>query len=740
MSENNHTSAPHQVSVEVGGRALILETGKIAKQANGAITARYGDTVVLTTACMAPTANDRDFLPLTVDYRENTYSAGKIPGGFFKREGRPSEKEILTSRLIDRPMRPLFPESWRNETQIVAMVLSADSDNDPDVIAVTAASAASYCSDLPFEKPIACVRVGLLDGQLVANPTVAEQKKSLLNIVIAGTEEAIVMVESGALEVSEEAVVDALEFGHAQVKKIVAAIKELHAQLKPVKVVVKPLPFDEGIYKDLDKKHGAKLRDALNTEKHPKHESYQLVDALKEEIIKAIPEEPKKEMDEKRTLTKRAFERLRENIFRDDVLNARRRPDGRAFDQIRQITCEVGLLPRVHGSALFTRGETQALATLTLGTKEDMQRLDLLFEQDQFNRFMLHYNFPPFSVGEVKFLRGPGRREIGHGALAQRALVNLLPPEADFPYAMRLVSDILESNGSSSMATVCGGSLALMDAGVPLKAPCAGIAMGLVVGDDNKKYSILTDIAGAEDHYGDMDFKVAGTRAGITALQMDIKVLGISIGMMREALAQAKKARLQILDTMEKTLSEARTQISAYAPRLFKLKIPQDKIRDLIGPGGKKIKSIIEATGVKIDVLEDGTVHIFSTSGAGGDAALQMVRDVTASAEIGKTYLGKVVRLAEFGAFVELFPGTDGLLHISEISEHRIRDVRDELKLGDQVLVKVLSIEGNKVRLSRKALIKEAREKQQKAAASGGGGQGPTGGEGNSGGDSGSAE
>jgi polyribonucleotide nucleotidyltransferase len=740
MSENTNTPAPHQVSVEIGGRALILETGKIAKQANGAITARYGDTIVLTTACMAPTANDRDFLPLTVDYRENTYSAGKIPGGFFKREGRPSEKEILTSRLIDRPMRPLFPESWRNETQIVAMVLSADSDNDPDVIAVTAASAASYCSDLPFEKPIACVRVGLLDGQLVANPTVAEQKKSLLNIVIAGTEEAIVMVESGALEVSEETVVDALEFGHAQVKKIVAAIKELYAQLKPVKVVAKPVPFDESIYKDLEKKYGAKFHDALNTEKHPKKESYHLVDALKEEIVKAIPEEPKKEMDEKRALTKRAIERLRENIFRDDVLNARRRPDGRAFDQIRQITCEVGLLPRVHGTALFTRGETQALATLTLGTKEDMQRLDLLFEQDQFNRFMLHYNFPPFSVGEVKFLRGPGRREIGHGALAQRALVNLLPPEADFPYAMRLVSDILESNGSSSMATVCGGSLALMDAGVPLKAPCAGIAMGLVVGEDNKKYSILTDIAGAEDHYGDMDFKVAGTRAGITALQMDIKVLGISIAMMREALAQAKKARLQILDTMEKTLSEARTQISAYAPRLFKLKIPQDKIRDLIGPGGKKIKSIIEATGVKIDVLEDGTVHIFSTSGAGGDAALQMVRDVTASAEIGKTYLGKVVRLAEFGAFVELFPGTDGLLHISEISEHRIRDVRDELKLGDQVLVKVLSIEGNKVRLSRKALIKEAREKQQRAAASGGGGQGPTGGEGSGGGDSGSGE
>ncbi len=724
MSEKNVTPAPHQVTVEVGGRPLILETGKIAKQANGAIVARYGDTVVLTTACMAPTANDRDFLPLTVDYRENTYSAGKIPGGFFKREGRPSEKEILTSRLIDRPMRPLFPESWRNETQIVSMVLSADSDNDPDVIAVTGASAACYVSDLPFEKPIAAVRVGLLDGQLVANPTVADQKKSLLNIVIAGTEDAIVMVESGALEVSEESVVDALEFGHAQIKKIVGAIKELFKKINPTKVKVEPLPFDEGLYKEIAKKYGDRLHDAIDTQKHPKKDSYHLVDALKGEIVEAIPEED----EEKRTLAKRAFERLREEYFRDDILNKRRRPDGRAFDQIRQITCEVGLLPRVHGSALFTRGETQALATLTLGTKEDMQRLDLLFEQDQFKRFMLHYNFPPFSVGEVKFLRGPGRREIGHGALAERALLNLLPPEAEFPYAMRLVSDILESNGSSSMATVCGGSLALMDAGVPMKAPCAGIAMGLVVADE-KKYSILTDIAGAEDHYGDMDFKVAGTRAGITALQMDIKVLGISIPMMREALAQAKKARLEILDTMDKALSEARTEISAYAPRLYKLHIPTDKIRDLIGPGGKKIKSIIEATGVKIDVLEDGTVHIFSTSGAGGDSALQMVREVTASAEIGKTYLGKVVRLAEFGAFVELFPGTDGLLHISEISEHRIRDVRDELKLGDQVLVKVLSIEGNKVRLSRKALIREAREKQQKKEAAGTGGGGSTGGQ-----------
>jgi polyribonucleotide nucleotidyltransferase len=717
MSENNHIPAPYQVKVEIGGRALILETGKIAKQANGAIVARYGDTVILNSACMATKPNDRDFLPLTVDYRENTYSAGKIPGGFFKREGRPTEKEILTSRLIDRPMRPLFPESWRNETQINSMVLSADSDNDPDVIAVTGAAAAAYCSDLPFPTPIAAVRVGLVNGQLVANPTVAEQKLSLINIVIAGSDEAIMMVESGALEVSEETVVEALEFGHAQVKKIVAAIKDLYAQLKLKKVEVAPWPFDQSIYDSIKKTYGAELQDALDTEKHPKKESYHLIDELKAKIVASIPEED----EEKLTLTKRAFDRLKEDIFRDEILNNHRRPDGRAFDKIRKITCEVGLLPRVHGSALFTRGETQALATLTLGTKEDQQRLDLLFAQDQHKRFMLHYNFPPFSVGEVKPVRGPGRREIGHGALAERALVSLLPPETEFPYAMRLVSDILESNGSSSMATVCGGSLAMMDAGVPLKSPCAGIAMGLVVGE-NGKYAVMTDIAGAEDHYGDMDFKVAGTRTGITALQMDIKVGGISIPMMREALAQAKKARLEILDIMDATLSEARTAISAYAPRLFKLSIPTDKIRDLIGPGGKKIKSIIEATGVKIDVHEDGTVHIFATSGSGGDAALQMVRDVTASAEIGKTYLGKVVRLAEFGAFVELFPGTDGLLHISEISEQRIRDVRDELKLGDQVLVKVLSIEGNKVRLSRKALIKEAREKaQRKEAATGGG-------------------
>src|SRR3984885_8332469 len=702
-----------QVSLDLGGRKLTFETGKMARQAHGAIVARYGDSVVLATACMDNKATEKDFLPLTVDYREYTYAAGKIPGGLFNRKGRPAARQILASRLTDRPLRPLFPDGWATETQIIAMVLSADSENDPDVVAVTAASAALYVSKIPFSNPIACVRVGMLEGKFVCNPTVAEQKVSQMNLIIAGSNEAIVMVESGALEVSEDTVADALEFGHGEIKKIIAAIKDLGARVGVKKVEVKPPAFDEALYKEIAAKYTDRLRDALDTEKHPKLESYALVDSIKDEILKAVPEED----EEKHKLAYRAFERLRERIFRDDMLVRRRRPDGRAFNQVRPISCEIGVLPRVHGSALFTRGETQALATTTLGTKEDKQRLDLLFEQDVFKRFMLHYNFPPFSVGEVKFLRGAGRREIGHGALAERALGNLLPSEADFPYAMRVVSDILESNGSSSMATVCGGSLAMMDAGVPLKAPCAGIAMGLVVEGD--KYAILTDIAGAEDHYGDMDFKVAGTRHGITALQMDIKVAGVSVAMMREALAQARKARLEILDIMEKTISNGRPEISAYAPHLHMLTIPTDKIRDLIGPGGKKIRSIVEATGVKIDVMDDGKVHVFASNGTAAESALKMIRDITATAEIGKTYLGTVVRIAEFGAFVEIFPGTDGLLHISEIAEARIRAVRDELKEGDQVLVKVLAIEGNKVRLSRKAVLRDQRDKQPKTEAAG---------------------
>ncbi|HEV2488527.1 MAG TPA: polyribonucleotide nucleotidyltransferase [Candidatus Acidoferrales bacterium] len=702
---------PHQTSVEIGGRQMSFETGKMARQANGAVVLRHGDTVVLATACMDSKPTEKDFLPLTVDYREYTYSAGKIPGGFFKREGRPSEREILTSRLIDRPLRPLFPEGWSTETQVISMVLSADSENDPDVLGVTAAAAALYCSNIPFSNPIAAVRVGLVEGQLTVNPTVTQQKTSLLNIVVAGSEQAIVMVEAGALEVSEDTVADALAFGHEQIRKIIGAIRELHDTIKPQKAPVTPPPFDEALAKQIEAKYGARLHDALDTAKYPKLESYGLVASIEKEILEAIPEED----EEKRKLASRAFERLRERIFRQDIIEKHRRPDARAFDQIRQISCEVGLLPRVHGSALFTRGETQSLATATLGTKEDFQRLDLLFEDEAMKRFMLHYNFPPFSVGEVKMLRGPGRREVGHGALAERALANLIPPDSEFPYAIRVVSDILESNGSSSMASVCGGCLALMDAGVPIKAPCAGIAMGLVVEGD--KYGILTDIAGAEDHYGDMDFKVAGTRTGVTALQMDIKVSGVSIPMMREALAQARKARLQILDTMEAAMPSPRAEISTYAPHLAMLTIPTDKIRDLIGPGGKNIRAITESTGAKIDVMDDGTVHIFSVNGKSGEEALKRVREVTATAELGKTYLGKVVRIAEFGAFVELFPGTDGLLHISEIAEQRIRSVRDALKEGDQVMVKVLAIEGNKIRLSRKALLREARDKQKAEVA-----------------------
>src|SRR5580692_9103952 len=697
--------APHQVTVEVGGRTLTLETGKIAKQANGAVLARYGDTVVLVTACMDSKANDRDFLPLTVDYREYTYSAGKIPGGFFKREGRPSEREILTSRMIDRPLRPLFPEAWRNETQIVAMVLSADSENDPDMIGITAASAAAFVSDLPFTTPVAAVRVGLVDGKLLANPTTAEQKTSLLNIVVVASEQAIVMIEAGATEVSEDTVADALEFGHTQIKHIIAAIRELHDQIKPNKVTVAPLPFDEALAKEIEQKYGAKMHDALDTKKYPKKESYHLIDGVKKEIKESIPEED----EEKITLAMRAFERLREQYFREDILVRGRRPDARAFDEIRDITCEVGVLPRAHGSALFTRGETQALATTTLGTKEDKQRLDLLFEEESFKRFMLHYNFPPFSVGEVKFLRGPGRREIGHGALAERALLNLLPPETDFPYAMRLVSDIMESNGSSSMATVCGGSLSLMDAGVPITSACAGIAMGLVKEGD--KHAILTDIAGAEDHYGDMDFKVAGTRAGITGMQMDIKVPNITTAIMKEAMEQARRGRLFILDKMEEALPAPRPNMSQYAPRIYTVTIPQDKIREVIGPGGKVIRGIIEQTGVKIDVDDDGTVHVASADEVSARKALQIIADITATAEVGKTYLGKVVRLVDFGAFVEIFPGTDGLLHISEIAENRVKEVRDELKEGDQILVKVLGLEGNKIKLSRKAVLREQREK-----------------------------
>jgi polyribonucleotide nucleotidyltransferase len=697
---------PTQVSVELtGGKNLLFETGKLAKQAHGSAVVRLGENVVLATAVANPEPREGiDFFPLTVDYREYTYAGGRIPGGFIKREGRPSEREILTSRQIDRPVRPMFQEGFKCETQVIALVLSADTENDPDVVAINGASAALTLSDIPFLGPIGAVRVGLVEGRFIANPTYSEMRESLLNIMVVGTAEAIVMIESGAKEVKEETVVDAIEFAHTEIKKICAAINELRAKVGKPKRNVTPPEFDEAYYKDLQSKIGARLADCLDTQKHPKAESYELVRSFEKELLDALPAE---DIEGKAKLEK-YYEILRERIFRDQVIHHKHRPDGRAFDQIRPIWIEAGVLPRTHGSAIFTRGETQALVTTTLGTSDDMQRLEV-FEGEAKKRFMLHYNFPPFSVGEVAFLRGAGRREIGHGALAERAVSAVLPSEEKWPYAMRVVADILESNGSSSMATVCGASLSLMDAGVPLKAPVAGVAMGLVKEGD--EYAILTDIAGAEDHYGDMDFKVAGTKDGITALQMDIKVAGITSQIMREALAQAQRGRLFILEKMNEVLTEARVKVSAYAPRIYTLQIPVDKIRDVIGPGGKMIRSIIEQTGVKIDVEDTGKVNVASNDEVSANKALQIIRDLTASAEVGKTYLGKVSRLADFGAFVEILPGLDGLLHISEVAEHRIKDVRDELKEGDQVLVKVLAVEGNRIKLSRKAILKEQRAK-----------------------------
>jgi polyribonucleotide nucleotidyltransferase len=699
---------PSTVTVDLaGGKQLSFETGKLAKQAHGSAVVRMGDNVVLATAVANPDPREGiDFFPLTVDYREYTYAGGRFPGGFIKREGRMSEREVLTSRQIDRPIRPMFADGFKCETQVIAFVLSADSSNDPDVMGINGASAALSLSDIPFLGPVGAVRVGQIGGQFIINPTYDEMRESTLNIMVVGTAEGIVMIESGAKEVTEEHVVEAIEFGHTEIKKICAAINNLQRKAGKPKREVTPPEFDQAYYDQLKKKVGAELSDALDTKKHPKAESYNLVKEVKKKLLAEIPEED----EDAQAKLKQYYETLRERIFREQVIERKHRPDGRAFDEIREIWIEAGVLPRTHGSAIFTRGETQALVTTTLGTSDDMQRLEG-FEGEAKKRFVLHYNFPPFSVGEVAFLRGAGRREIGHGALAERAVSAVLPSEESWPYAMRVVSDILESNGSSSMATVCGASLSLMDAGVPLKAPVAGVAMGLV--KEGEQYAILTDIAGAEDHYGDMDFKVAGTRDGITALQMDIKVTGITSQIMREALAQAKRGRMFILDKMEEVISTGRAKISDYAPRFYTVQIPVDKIRDLIGPGGKMIRSIVEQTGVKIDVEDSGLVKVASSDQASAQKALQIIGDLTATPEVGKTYLGKVTRLADFGAFVEIIPGTEGLLHISEVAEHRIADVRDELKEGDQVLVKVLAVEGNRIRLSRKAILKEQRAKMQ---------------------------
>ena len=688
--------------VTIGHTPLRFETGKLAKQAGGSVIVRYGDSVVLVTACRSTSPREGiDFLPLTVDYREYTYASGRIPGGFFKREGKPAEKEVLTSRVIDRPIRPLFPSGWRYESQIIALVLSADQENDTDVLAITGASAALALSDIPFEKTIASVRIGLVDGAFIVNPTFEQRKQSKLDLVVAGTRDGIVMVEAGAREVTEAQVVEALETAHAAIRKIAAAIDDLAREAGKSKVKIQKKEIGHDFYREVEEKVLVPLTEAMRI--RGKLENYDRVDQVLGELVAAIPEDEV----ERQLEAKQIFKDLKEKVLRDEVLERGLRLDGRKFDEIRPIWIETGVLPRTHGSAVFTRGETQALVTCTLGTAEDAQKIEG-FEGEQWKSFMLHYNFPPFSVGEVAFLRGPGRREVGHGALAERALVPLIPGEDKFPYTVRVVSDILESNGSSSMASVCGGSLAMMDAGVPLRTPVAGIAMGLVMEESTGKYAVLSDIAGAEDHYGDMDFKVAGTADGITALQMDIKVTGITTEVMRKALEQARVGRLHILGKMREALDAPRQTISAHAPRIVTIRIPVDKIRDVIGPGGKMIRSIIERTGVKIDVEDDGRVNVASADETSALKAVSIIQELTATPELNKTYLGKVQRITDFGAFVEIMPGTDGLLHVSEIANHRVKDVRDELKEGEQVLVKVINIDPTgKIRLSRKALLQE---------------------------------
>jgi polyribonucleotide nucleotidyltransferase len=698
-------------SIKLGDRELTVETGRIAKQADGSVVVRYGDTMVLVAAVAATYPREGiDFFPLTVEYREANYAAGRIPGNYFRREGRPNEKEVLTSRLIDRPCRPLFTEGFRNETQVIASVISADEENDPDVIAITGASCALYLSDIPFPNPIAGVRIGLIEGRYIINPTYDERREARLNLIVAGTEEAIVMVEAGASEVSEEIMVEALMLAHKEINRLCRWQKELYKALEIEKRPVEPPVMNEEMRGEIERNYTERLRASLDTTEQGKQSSYGAVDALKKEVVESYPED----QPELRLMAKRIFDELKEQIFRDDILNKRRRPDGRRFSEIRQVTCEVGWLPRVHGSALFTRGETQAIVTSTLGTKDDEQFIDDLEKGEVKRRFLLHYNFPQYSVGEVGRFGSSSRREIGHGALARRALESILPDEGDFPYTIRIVSDITESNGSSSMASVCGGTLSLMDAGVPIKRPVAGVAMGLVM--EGNKYAILSDIAGAEDHYGDMDFKVTGTSEGITALQMDIKIAGINAQIMAEALEQARKGRLHILSIMEKTLSEPRPEIAPYAPRIIQIKINPDKIRDVIGPGGKIIRALVEETGAKIDVEDDGTVSIASANGDAAQMAIDRIRGLTAEAEIGQNYLGTVSRIVDFGAFVEIFPGTDGLLHISEIADRRVKDVRDELKEGQQIMVKCIGKEGNKIKLSRKAVL---RDEKQKAEAAG---------------------
>jgi polyribonucleotide nucleotidyltransferase len=694
---------PITIEVTVGDKLIRLETGRMAKQADGSATVWADGTVVLSTAVASKVVKPgTDFLPLTVDYQERAYAAGKIPGGFFKREGKPSEREVLNSRLIDRPLRPLFPDGFFYETQLIASVISIDRGGISDVMAVLAASTALYISDIPFTTPIAAVKIGLVDGRFIVNPNLEQQENSQLDLVVAGTRDAIMMVEGEGDEVSEEAFIEAIDLAHKSLIPLIEAQEKLRTLAGKEKRPMPPNPVPAELLSQVDQRIHRDLQDALmipmKQERQEKVSSiFQIV--LDEAVSKAggsITPEATRELYN-------VFHEIERRIMREMILDKQIRADGRGPSEIRPVTVEVGLLPRTHGSSLFTRGETQSLSVATLGTSEDEQRIDAL-EGETTKRFMLHYNFPPFSVGEAKPLRGPGRREIGHGNLAERALRPILPPKESFPYAIRLVSDILESNGSSSMATVCGGTMAMMDAGIPIKAPVAGIAMGLIKEGD--KVAILSDILGVEDHLGDMDFKVTGTEKGITAVQMDIKIGGITTQLMRDALEQARKGRMFIMAKMMDALPSVRNTMSPFAPRILTLKIKQDKIREVIGPGGKVIRGITEKTGAKIEIDDSGLILIASTDETAAQAAIAMINQIIEEVEVGKIYLGKVKTVADYGAFVELFPGTTGLCHISQLADRRVEKVSDVVSEGDMILVKALEVDRQgKIRLSRKEAI-----------------------------------
>jgi polyribonucleotide nucleotidyltransferase len=690
----------HSVRIDIGGRTLSLETGAVAKQADGAVWVRYGDTVVLVAAVAAKEPSTLDFFPLLMDYREKSYAAGRIPGGFFKREGRPTEKEIISARMMDRPIRPLFPKGFKNEVQIAAIVLSSDQENDSDVLAIIGASAALNISDIPFPEPVGAVRVGRVGGELRINPTFSELDDSDMDIVVVGSAENIVMMEGSCKEVLEKDLLEAMKFAHENIIKIVGIQKELVELAGKPKREWTPPPDITDIKNEVKDRFLNDIREANAIP--DKERRGEVMVGIQAGAIEALVE---KHGEESEGLIKDAVDAVEKEELRRMILEERKRSDGRGLEDIREITCKVGVLPRTHGSALFTRGQTQSIVVTTMGTSRDEQRVEEL-EGESWKSYMLHYNFPPFSVGEVRPIRGPGRREIGHGVLAERAIAPVIPSDEVFPYTLRIVSDILESNGSSSMATVCGGSLALMDAGVPIKAPVAGIAMGLIKEGD--KYAILTDILGIEDHLGDMDFKVTGTRGGVTAWQMDVKIAGIGMELMEEALERARSGRLFVLDAMEATIKQPRPEISRYAPRVLVLQIDPDKIRDVIGPGGRVIKKITEETGAQIDIEDTGEVKISSVDAAGGERAAQIVRDLTEDPEIGRLYHGKVKKVVNFGAFVEILPNRDGLLHISEIDNKRVARVEDVLNEGDEVDVKVIGIDREgKIKLSRKAALND---------------------------------